>query len=373
MGKRVNTAKWIESKKMWKINVQKDGIRKSFYSSKQGRTGQREANEKADEWLDKSVYSNLKIDDLWSEFLKEKQINSSFSNYRQIESLGRLYVLPIIKNRKISELTEQDLQECINFLWDNGKKENKMPSRKYLNNLKGTLQNFTKFCRKVNATSLFPENLYIPFQAEVKPKKILNKDEINILFTSSLTCYKGKIVEDPLINAYRFQVATGLRPGELIALKWEDIENNQIFLKRSINSHGEFTNGKNKNAKRSFYLKEMDLKILEHQKKISKSEYIFDIPVLTTLKNCQKYYFDFWKRYQKYNGITPISPYELRHTFISIIQNLPESEIKKIVGHSKNMDTFGVYAHDFNDNKKNTSIKIDKIFNDILDSSEILQ
>lgn len=367
MGKRVNTAKWIEDQKRWRIKVQKNGKRKAFYSSIPGRNGQREANKKADEWLDFDIdYSTLKISSLWEDFLTEKKNITSFSNYRQIESLGRLYILPAIGNKKMSYLTEQHLQDIINSAWDKSKKDGKPFSKKYLNNLRNCIINFIKFCRKKSATALFPENLLIPFSAENKPKKILQKNDIQILFTSDKTSYKGKEIVDPFINAYRFQVATGLRPGELIALKWSDIENNQIFLKRSINFHGEFTNGKNKNAKRNFYLTNLDLKILEQQRKISQSEYIFDIPVLTTLKNCQKYYFDFWKRYQKYNNITPVSPYELRHTFVSIIQNLPESEIKKIVGHSKNMDTFGVYAHNFNNKEKEISNKINNVFSDVL-------
>lgn len=48
MAKRTNTAKWMENQHRWQINVQKDGIRRSFTSSKPGRTGQREANAKAD-------------------------------------------------------------------------------------------------------------------------------------------------------------------------------------------------------------------------------------------------------------------------------------------------------------------------------------
>ena len=38
--KRTNTAKWIESAHRWQINVQKDGVRKTFTSAKPGRTGQ---------------------------------------------------------------------------------------------------------------------------------------------------------------------------------------------------------------------------------------------------------------------------------------------------------------------------------------------
>ncbi len=48
MGLRTNTAAWLPNQQRWQIKVQKDGVRKTFTSSKPGRTGQREANAKAD-------------------------------------------------------------------------------------------------------------------------------------------------------------------------------------------------------------------------------------------------------------------------------------------------------------------------------------
>lgn len=52
MGRRTNTAVWLPNQNRWQIKVQKDGVRKTFTSAKPGRTGQREANRKADLWLD---------------------------------------------------------------------------------------------------------------------------------------------------------------------------------------------------------------------------------------------------------------------------------------------------------------------------------
>ncbi len=46
--KRTSTARWSEKRRMWRIDVQKDGVRKSIYSAKPGRTGQRAANAKVD-------------------------------------------------------------------------------------------------------------------------------------------------------------------------------------------------------------------------------------------------------------------------------------------------------------------------------------
>ena len=52
-----------------------------------------------------------------------------------------------------------------------------------------------------------------------------------------------------------------------------------------------------------------------------------------------------WYKYCEVNDIPRVTPYEIRHTFVPAIQGLPESTVKKPVGHSRNMDTFGVYGH----------------------------
>ncbi|MEG2660928.1 MAG: hypothetical protein RR978_09485 [Oscillospiraceae bacterium] len=74
MGKRVNTAMWLEKQGRWQIKVQKDNERRTFTSSKQGRTGQRETNAKADAWLDDGIEgTSTRISDLYKEFIKAKQ------------------------------------------------------------------------------------------------------------------------------------------------------------------------------------------------------------------------------------------------------------------------------------------------------------
>ncbi len=45
------------------------------------------------------------------------------------------------------------------------------------------------------------------------------------------------------------------------------------------------------------------------------------------------------RRCCEYNGITVVTPYELRHTFVSIAKSLPAGMVKSIVGHSESMDT----------------------------------
>ena len=62
----------------------------------------------------------------------------------------------------------------------------------------------------------------------------------------------------------------------------------------------------------------------------------------------QRALFKRWKKYQHDNGIEPqVTLYEMRHTFVSIESGvLTDSQLKMLVGHSKNMDTAGVYRHE---------------------------
>ena len=79
--KRTNTAKWVESAGRWQINVQQNGVRKTFTSAKPGRTGQREANAKADAWLEQGIKSQrVKVKDAWAEFYERVKKTTSRSN-----------------------------------------------------------------------------------------------------------------------------------------------------------------------------------------------------------------------------------------------------------------------------------------------------
>ena len=252
MGKRTNTAAWYEKQKRWKIQVQRDGVRRTFYSSKPGRTGQREANKKADEWLDDNISNaNVRVSELYSDYLHEKQITTSTSNYIKLDSIGRNYIDPEIGRLKISAINEQKLQNIINNAYKKGL------SRKTLINIKAAITEFIKFCRKSGATTLYPENITIPHAAKYKGKKILQPDDFKKLFECDTILMNGIETYDECVPAYRFQVLNGLRPGELLGLEWSDISDGIVHINRSRNALNEVTSGKNENAKRSFALTEL--------------------------------------------------------------------------------------------------------------------
>lgn len=356
MGKRTNTAVWLEKYNRWQINVQKDGKRRSFTSSKPGRTGQREANAKADAWLDEGIDGqNKRVNDLYELYKARVKETTSTGNYRNIETYGTTWISPIVGHISISRLTEGDLQKVIDKAYAKGL------SKKSLINIRATLASFIKFCRKNKWTTLLPEDLAIPQGARMREKKILQPNDLSTLFSVDTRLLRGTPVFDDYIYAYRFQVLTGLRPGELIGLRWTDIKENDVFITRSVNIYGEETKGKNENAIRHFVLSPLALKVLEDQKRIKSTSYVFEI--IST-----KSYWKRWRNYCESNHIQKTSLYELRHTFVSIVKSLPEGQIKPIVGHSRNMDTFGTYGHEIEGELQKTASEIDALFTAIISS-----
>ena len=80
MKKRTNTAFWVEKESRWCSAVQKNGTRKRVYSSTPGRTGQREANAKADAWLDDSIRDGRKkVATLYAEWVEELKLTCGTS------------------------------------------------------------------------------------------------------------------------------------------------------------------------------------------------------------------------------------------------------------------------------------------------------
>lgn len=355
MGKRTNTAVWAESQKRWQIKVQKDGVRKTFTSYTKGRTGQREANAKADAWLDDGIENtNCRVAQAYEDYINDLKQRTSRSHWEAVQNRWNAWVKPVLGHMKLSALSDQKLQEVINKAYSQGGL-----SKKSLCNLRGDMTAFCKFCRKSKLTAFRPEDIIIPAQAVKVGKEILQPEELSVLFTQDYTLWRGQPVPEPFINGYRLQVLTGLRPGELIALRKSDRKGNVIHVQRSRNENGEITAGKNDNARRDVVLSTMAQEIWDKQAALEPGDELFpDLP--------QSTYLHHLKAYCKYQGITEVTPYGLRHTFVSIVKTLPEGMVKDLVGHSAQMDTFGIYGHALNNDNNAVQVAIDTRFLELL-------
>ena len=66
------------------------------------------------------------------------------------------------------------------------------------------------------------------------------------------------------------------------------------------------------------------------------------------------------------NDISAITPYEMRHTFVSVNKEMPEGLKKLVVGHSRDMDTEGTYGHEMAGDLEKAAEYIDAAFRQLL-------
>lgn len=347
MKTRTNNAVWNEKRKHWKIQVQSDGVRKSFYSSTPGTAGKRECNAKADAFLRSGVAPTVRrvraVADEWLETLKPTREFQSSSNYKQYEYMMRKRILPIIGLKKVQEVSNGDIQRVI----DAAAKDNL--SKKTLQGIRGCIVAFFKYCRKNRYADLIVSDIDIPRDAKRSEKEILQPDALRKVLTIDTRLNRGQPEYDYYVNMYRWQLVTGMRPGEMIARTKADVKDGFVYIKSSRNIYGELTNGKNDNAVRRIKITQLAQNILKDQEAAERRLGITSTLLFPETDGgycSEATIYKHWTKYQKDNGIDHISLYELRHTFVSICaEAVPENLLKLVVGHSESMDTTGVYGH----------------------------
>lgn len=192
-----------------------------------------------------------------------------------------------------------------------------------------------------------------------KPTRVLTVEE-QMLFLDTVknaSCY----------NHYAFVLQTGLRTGELIGLKWSDInfQKNIMHIQRSVefrHSVGEWRVGepKSKSGYRDIPLTQEAVAILVNQKERIKNmnmismefaEYVFLCEKGTLLKNSA--YDSRLFYYCDKAGIERFSMHTLRHTFATrcIEAGMRPKTLQMILGHSNIGITMNLYVHVTEDEK----------------------
>jgi len=168
-------------------------------------------------------------------------------------------------------------------------------------------------------------------------------------------------------NQYRFVLQTGLRTGELIGLKWSDIdfENRTMKIERTMEYRykvGEWRVGppKSKSGYRTIPLTDEAIRILENQRSKNKSLKLVPIEWKDTVFLCRKgtpvknsTYDTGLFKYCDRVGIPRFSMHVLRHTFATrcIEGGMKPKTLQKILGHSNIGITMNLYVHITEDEK----------------------
>ena len=301
----------------------------------------------------------------WLEvYIKPLKKKATYDQYRIIY---KTHIKAVIGNRKMTTIKPYDVQHVIAVMNEKGMSTKTMKHAKSIMNIAFKKAESEKIIAKNPV-----ENIEIPIK-QSKPRKTLTADEVSKLFKAM-----GK---SRWIWSVKFDLVTGLRRGELLALKWTDIdlENKRICIDKSDSATGL---GDTKNSKVHYVpLSDKAIEYLDGQLKMLRKEFN---PITLNPDASQKEsmnnvnalvfpnehgqmirpdsYYTLIRRFAKKASIYA-SPHCLRHTFVYLMRgDLSLKDLQNILGHSESTTTLDIYGNMLNDSTDKNIQQIDNVF-----------
>ena len=175
--------------------------------------------------------------------------------------------------------------------------------------------------------------------------------EMKTLPAEQLTSFLREAKETGVYEMYYIELATGLRRGELLGLKWQDIDmvSGTIRVQRQVaRIDGEIVEAplKTKNSYRNVSIGPDAIEVLKEQKKkAGDSEYVFPSPNGGPISPDSV--LNMLHRVLERAGLPKIRFHDLRHTFATLaLQNgVDIKTVSGMLGHFSAGFTLDTYAH----------------------------
>ncbi len=338
------------------------GERCSIY----GKT-KKEVNEKLRKFTylnDTSMTNKLSGDiklDLWFErYIEIKKELVRARSILQIISTYKNHISPYIGDKIMCTITKDDAILIKNIAMKKGLSANS------INRILAHGKAMFKFALEEHMIYSNPFNYVSSAKKDAKKRRGLSDEEINQIMT---TAYKLDTTYHLMLNTL---LLTGIRVGELCALKWNDFSVNfaAITIDESASDRYYGTDTKTQSSRRVVPLaKCLSDAYIELYQKLNPDidSYVFitcrgGSYYSTLIDKRFKYIRECAAKIYNNNSLLEITPHYLRHTFATraLDNNVNIKEIQELLGHSSSRTTIDVYAHAIDSNKKDTILNIEK-------------
>ena len=193
---------------------------------------------------------------------------------------------------------------------------------------------------------------YNPVRDAERPRDQGNeeKPDVCILTTYEINAFLNAEKDLKYRTLFRLTIMSGARQGELLGLKWTDVDwfNNQLHIKRSFNE-GAWYKPKSKASERKIDLGPAMIAELKKWKMAcppNELDLIFPNEAGNPINHSNMLWRHFFPALKK-AGIKRIGFHDLRHTYASLLIEQGENikYIQSQLGHSSPTVTLNVYAH----------------------------
>lgn len=196
-----------------------------------------------------------------------------------------------------------------------------------------------------------------PRQPEPRPRA-LSADERSRLIAAAQ--------DDPIGPLVLLALSTGLRRGELLALRWEDIEGDRLRVTATmaVGANGGYVRGdpKTRRSRRTVGLPAMARAALERQRVLTAgSPWVFPDPV-TGQPLHPEAASNAWAALAKRAGLSGVRLHDLRHTAatLALAAGVPVRDVADSLGHSSPSVTLDIYGHAIPEGPSRVADALDK-------------
>lgn len=307
------------------------------------------------------------------------------STYGSYEQYIRGHIIPQIGGLYLNTLGQQDMQEFFNERGKHGHQKGQGGlSPKTLTNLRNMMHLAFDQAVKNGLISHNPiDGVRLP-KAHRAEMRVLSRQEQERLILAA------QQAPEPAAFGILFDLFTGLRIGELCALRWRDVDmHNRCF--RVCATRNRLTNyddtiqastsvttaesPKTSNSRRVVYLPDGLFQDLVRYKEIQdsiKAQYPDYDPegYVFCQENGTPYeprtYQDLFQRCVRRAGIAPANFHSLRHTFAtrSLEQGMDMVTLSRLLGHASPSITLDKYGHALSEHQRSSVAKLDALYPD---------
>ena len=272
------------------------------------------------------------------------------STYKTSQGFLKNHIKPQIGSIPLADLTPLDLQQFYKHLLDGGRVDRIEAKKKPKGLAPKTVRNIHQMIG--SAYNLALEQRLVtknPTQGCALPKA--EHKEMQTLPIEQLTSFLREAKDSGVFALYYIDLTTGLRRGELLGLKWSDIdlEKGDLRVQRQIGR----INGKiiemplkTKNAYRTLPLSVDAIDVLMQQRrKTGNSEWVFPSPTGGPMSPDSVLHM--LHRVLRRAGLPKVRFHDLRHTFATLaLQNgVDIKTVSGMLGHFSAGFTLDTYAH----------------------------
>ena len=313
------------------------------------------------EKLKKAIEENVGIDygraktytvgtwlEVWMENYAKVKLRPS--TFKTSQGFLENHIKPQIGGIPLADLTSLDLQQFYKHLLDGGRVDRIEAKKKPKGLAPKTVRNIHQIIS--SALKLAVEQRLIarnPADGCALPKA--ERKEMQTLPVEQLTSFLREAKDSGVFALYYIDLTTGLRRGELLGLKWSDIdlEKGDLRVQRQIGRiDGKIIEMplKTKNAYRTLPLSADAISVLKMQKcKVGNSEWVFPSPTGGPMSPDSVLHM--LQRVLKRAGLPKVRFHDLRHTFATLaLQNgVDIKTVSGMLGHFSAGFTLDTYAH----------------------------